>query len=324
MGEDVPLLRSLAMDEFVVLQDNMCHLGTEADRQMTLTPAMLVLTNRHAVISAQSPQSERAFIRLSDITSLYEETLYDCHVLTIKLTGLQSVHVFMPIESTQTCFFRLVSNLITAFSQDQYAGDSVALSYRSIFLQSRTLPEFYQLAFENSDRILTDPIPLHEFFTPQVTSFIANLFETSALLFLCIVIFLACLLTFILWIIPFGVLFFGGIAIFIILVGIQLALERDTIDASEKRLDVKLARRFRHVLPVYEEFRSTFSDRFLWENPRSTLETLMFVLASGLLFSSFSSATIVTLSLLGIAIVERWNPFGFGSPLDLLLGLFQF
>jgi hypothetical protein len=49
----------------------------------------------------------------------------------------------------------------------------------------------------------------------------------------------------------------------------------------------------------------------------------MFLLASGLLFLSFEAGTILALSLLGIAIVERWNPFGFGAPLDLIVELFK-
>jgi hypothetical protein len=102
--------------------------------------------------------------------------------------------------------------------------------------------------------------------------------------------------------------------------GIGLVFERRS---AEDRIDAKLGRKFRGIPEIYDEFRGRFGDRFLWESPRQTLETFMFLLASGVLFLSFEAGTILALSLLGIAIVERWNPLGFGAPLDLVAGLFK-
>jgi hypothetical protein len=50
----------------------------------------------------------------------------------------------------------------------------------------------------------------------------------------------------------------------------------------------------------------------------------MFMVANGLLFTCFSPSTILLFSLLGIAVVEQWNPFGLGSPAEILAALIDF
>jgi hypothetical protein len=314
-----PLLASFAPGEFLIFEDSTCHLGTESDREMSISPSTLILTNRNFVIFTQSPGPEISFIPLSDIASIYEETLYDCQVLTLRCESLRRVHIFMPIERTQAAFSKLLSDLTCALKRDRYSGDSLALSYRTIFLRSRDLADFYSQV-EASQTILANPMPIHEFFTPQLAMLIASVFETSELLFLCLVLLGAFVLTLFFWALPFGICFFGAGAAFVILMGLNLAFDGQSV---EERIDAKLARKFRRLIEVYEEFRGKVGDRFLWENPRGTLETLMFLLASGLLFVWFEAGTILSLSLVGIAIVERWNPLGFGAPLDLLTELFK-
>jgi hypothetical protein len=319
MADVPPLFASFACDEFLIYQDNTCHLGTEGDGQMTLSPATFLLTNRHAIIFTQAPRPESVTALVSDITSVYEETLYDCHVLTILCAGPHPLHVFMPIESSQSAFCRMLTNLVSAFKEDRNSGDSLALSFRALFLRTLDLPEFYRQV-EHAGQVRSDSF-LHEFFTPPLARLIASIIETSELLLLCIVLFFAIVLTMFFYFVPFAIFLFGGVVAFMVFVGVRLAFHRDV--PVEGRFDARLTRRFQGVIEVYEEFRAHVGDRFLWENPRATLEILMFLSASGLLFTSFDAATIFSLSLLGIAVVERWNPLGFGSPLDLLAELFR-
>jgi hypothetical protein len=178
-----PLLTSFSEDEFLIFEDNTCHLGIEADRGMTLSPSVLLLTNRHVTIFTQSPRPDSTFVSLSDITSVYEEDLYDCHVLTFLCTGSRTIHVFMPVESVQTTFCKLLSNLRDAFNEDVSSLDSLSLSSRSIVLGSRDLSDFYA-QIQDSQTIVADPIPVHDFFTPEFARLIASVVEASELLFL--------------------------------------------------------------------------------------------------------------------------------------------
>ena len=124
-------------------------------------------------------------------------------------------------------------------------------------------------------------------------------------------------------ILPFGVWFFGLVFALVARYGVRVLFSYEEVDAKAREIDSKLRNQFRHLLDAYEECKTTFHNRFLWTCPRQTLEVVMFVLACGLLFSCLDPATILAFSMIGLAVVERWNPFGFGSLTDMVTTLFD-
>jgi uncharacterized membrane protein YiaA len=232
--------------------------------------------------------------------------------------------VFLPVDARQPAFTEMLNRLVAAYSESQCNGNTASLHVRRLFLRARDVSEFYQIVQQDLNRVMIDRVSIHEFLTAAVCTFINSIHETSELLFFGLLSLIIAIFSFLFWLVPFGICFYGAGALALLVFGAWLAFEPERTERFRQDAGGKLAHTCRRLAQLFDQFRVSFANRFLWENPRLALETVMFMVANGLLFTCFSPSTILLFSLLGIAVVEQWNPFGFGSPAEILVALIDF
>ena len=325
----------LGNDEFVILKDDTCHIVLGSGFQISLAPSVLYLTNRRLVVKPTYTEARPSCVSLFKVTSFCEKEINDCAVLFAFSSDAEPLKLFFPDSAKQTAFVDILTKLASACELGAAHCDSFSLALQRSVRKASSLAEFFTLYQEDPNAALDDPLargntnPGIEILTQMNANpkaFFDTLvaaFELSEHLFFGVVITAVIVLSLLFRMLPFGVWFFGLVFVLIVRYGVRVLFSYEEVDAKAREIDSKLRNQFRHLLDAYEECKTTFHNRFLWTCPRQTLEVVMFVLACGLLFSCLDPATILAFSMIGLAVVERWNPFGFGSLADMVTTLFD-
>ena len=326
---------ALEGDEFVIMKDDTCHIVFGSGFQFSLAPSVLYLTNRRIIAKPVFLDSPPSYVYVAKITSFSEKEINDCTVLITASVDAEPLKLFFPDNSKQDAFCDILAKMCAASKLGPAQCDSFALALQRSVLKAKSLAEFFEKYREDPNSALDDPLrsgstnPAIEILT-QINANPKALFETlvatfelSEHLFFGVVVTGVAMLSILFRILPFGVWFFGLVFALVARYGVRVLFSYEEVDAKAREIDSKLRNQFRHLLDAYEECKTTFHNRFLWTCPRQTLEVVMFVLACGLLFSCLDPATILAFSMIGLAVVERWNPFGFGSLTDMVTTLFD-
>ncbi|KAK8860404.1 hypothetical protein M9Y10_012069 [Tritrichomonas musculus] len=327
-NEDIKEL--LASDEFVIMVDPSSHLVQGKGTQFSLTPSKLFLTNRHIFISPSVKNVDLEEIQLSDIKETKIQEINDCTVLT--LLANDEINVFIPDPDQEHAFMEILNKLVSALENGQIDCDSLALSLQRRYIESETIASFYQTVSANKDNLVEQPMAdttpenlILNHYTPAPIRFIdvvvslINMGDFFVFAILStIVLFFSILFHFI----PIGVLVCGLTAFIISRYGFQVIFSKKKHITNIKLPNSSNNPQIRSYIKSYETFSESFKKRILWRNPRSTLETVMFLISSATMFAFFDPAFVLMISMFGLSFVERWNPFGFGSPQEIISNLF--
>lgn len=319
----------LASDEFVIMLDSSIHLVQGKGTQFSLTPSKLFLTNRHIFISPTVQNVDLVEIQLSDIKEMKIQEINDCSVLTMQASD--EINIFIPDPDQQRAFQEIVNKLTAALEKGQIDCDSLALSLQRRYIESETVASFYETVSANKDNLVEQPLNesnpeniILTHYTPAPIRFIdvivslINMGDSFVFaIFATIILFLSILFHFI----PIGVLICGLTAFIISRYGFQVIFSKkkpitNIFPNSSNNPQI------RSYIKSYDTFTESFKKRILWRNPRSTLETVMFLISSATMFAFFDPAFVLMISMFGLSFVERWNPFGFGSPQEIISNLF--
>ncbi|OHT02072.1 hypothetical protein TRFO_07245 [Tritrichomonas foetus] len=322
-------LPPLSTGEFIIIQDDSCHLVTGSESQVTLTPSNLFLTNLKLIIEPIFDSVEPCAIPLSSITNCNQKDINDCPILNISYSPNGLIRIFIPDNDQQIVVARLLARLCAASEIGQADCDKISKAIHNQILNFGSLQKFYKAYKDlkiDFDRESTKTELLTKINPAPVDFFdvLSNIIQTSELLMFSIIITLVLMIALVFSFIPFGVFFFGFIFIVVTRYGLMMVFNEDFEPFIGSDFDAKMKKEFRTFIRAYETFMHSFQNRFLWNNPRHTLEVVMFLLASTLLFTAYDPAAVLAFSSIGLAFVERWNPFGFGSLFELFTALVQF
>lgn len=330
-GEDF-----LASDEFVILKDTACHLLIGSELQINLYPSVLYLTNRQIYVKPLIPNIDVASIDISGISLYEEKEMNDCLGLAITGKENQLIRIFIPDNQQQKGFTKLLDKLMTESQKSQNQCDSLALSVQRRVIESKSLSEFYQCLEENLDNLVEEPPQMDSqdpaveilcTLSPAPLRFVDvfnNLISINETFFFTIMVTIIAFFSVVFAVIPFGVFLCGSAFVLITQYGFQLIFSKTPKKLKHLGFDTKFVRQFQGFIDSYEKFYGYFCKRILWGNPRYTLETVMFLLSTALLFAFYDPAFVLTISMFGLGLVERWNPFGFGSLPEIFSSLCQF
>jgi hypothetical protein len=316
----------LSSDEFVILRDDTCQLIHGSGPKVSLTPSSLYLTNRRVYIEPSFQGKARAQVALESIASTEETVQND--ILILKLKGNPLVSVFIPDTDHQHWFGELILRLATAAKTDEIDCDSLSLSLQRRFLAcDGGLREFYRMFSANKDNLLDRP-PQPDSFQDggamRAIEFLCDLITFSEYFPLGLIVTIVCVLSLVFCFIPFGVVFCGAIFIAMMKIGFNLIFSKTSLRKEEGIAKKAAATGETGSIRVYETFRDAFRKRFLWRNPRHTLETAVFLFSTAAMFAFCDPAFVLGISLVGLAFLERWNPFGYGSISEIFSALFSF
>ncbi|KAH0789358.1 hypothetical protein GPJ56_006721 [Histomonas meleagridis] len=327
----------LLADEFIILSDNTCHLIQEVVNQAIYTPSVLYLTNRRIYLEPSIEGVDNVSIYINEIIELKQSDIYDCNAIEIETNVKTSIMISDPDKSKP--FIDLVSLLTDAMKQGQVECDTLSLALQRKVLESNSLNEFFK-SFNKSNVGLTktEPRPV-----PLETSIIDSIGQISPFFVLLIKIAeelisidesLAFSITFpvvllfsvIFRFFNFGVWICGAIFLILAIHGLYKIFaktpKKKEIMRSFENTNNEISSK--DFISSFRKFIASFHKRVLWENPRQTLEVVMFLLSAGLLFASWSPLLVLGTTIVGLAYLERWNPFGFGSLSDILSNFFKF
>jgi hypothetical protein len=320
----------LNSDEFIIIKDDSCQLIHGSPPKVSLSPSSLYLTNRRVYIEPRFQGKARAQVALASISST-EETIQN-DILVLKLKGQPLVSVFIPDNENQHSFGELILKLAAAAKNSETDCDALSLSLQRRFIEcQQSLREFYRLFHANKNHLVNGPptdVPhpgsFQEGGAMQAVEFLCDMITFSEYFPLGLIVTLVCILSLVFYFIPFGVVFCGAIFMAMMKIGFSLIFSK-TPWRNEDGMAMKGAVTCETgSIRVYETFRDAFRKRFLWRNPRHTLETAVFLLSTAAMFAFCDPAFVLGISLVGLAFIERWNPFGYGSISEIFSALFSF
>ena len=321
----------LMSDEFVIIRDESCHLIHGSGQQIALTPATLYLTNRKVYVEPQVPNVPPASLALEQIETTEETETNDCLCLWIN----KSLTIFVPEHEHQVSFGELVMKLSAAAKREQIECDSMSLSLQRRFIEAKTLSRFYAQYKANKDNLVDEPPIEAEMDTLEMlqqinaapvrvvdvlTDFIGLGEFVPFALFITFIGVLAIVFVYV----PLGVFVCGLAFLAIMKHGFSLIFSKTPRKDEFYKFAPRISRDFKAYIQSYEIFTNAFRKRFMWRNPRQTLETAMFLVSTAAMFAFCDPAFVLLIALIGLSYVERWNPFGFGSISEILTALFQF
>lgn len=324
----------LGEGEFIVLIDELCHLVRGSDLEIVLVPSILYLTNRRIYVRSRVEETRAFSVSLFQIKSLTQKDINDCAVLNI-FHDDEPLRIFMPDNDRHGAFAEILTKIHEVSLISKERCDLLCMAYQRCIKTAENLGEFYK-KYSQDPSIVVESIPKSSSaqnmealqvigVNPnRIIDALVGTFELSERLFFGILFAAIAVLSVLFRILPFGAWFFGILFILITRHGIRMLFSDEDPATKPNALDGKIEKRFKSLAKAYKQVKEVFKSRFLWENPRHTLETVMFLLACGLLFSCFDPATILALSMIVLAIVERWNPLGFGALTDMFSSLFDF
>ena len=330
----------LASDEFIILQDDTCHLVLGSGLQISFTPSLLYLTNRQICVKTSIGKPEVGSIFLNDIKNFEQKDVNGTNVLVI--TGKTSSQIlrisFISNDNNQLIFADILSKILASTEQSQDACDALSLSLQRRVKEAKSLQDFYSSFLSIKDNITETPTSSTS--TPQNSTIeiLTNMTPTSIklidvvddsinrseILFFACLSTLAALLSILFHFVPFGVCVTFVLFVLVSRHGLRLLFGKTTHLMKVQIADPKFEKQFHNLIVSYDKFWNSFEKRFLWKNRRYTMETAAFLLSASLLFLYFDPAFILTLSLIGLAFIERWDPLHIGSLSDILSKLFQF
>jgi hypothetical protein len=317
---------ALDTDEFIILEDATCHLTLIQQDQFAFLPAVLYLTNRRVHLSPNYGSSDPVFMRLDSIQST-EVTAFD-GTPGLKLIGSTVLAFFIPDGTRCVPLNNIVQKLSAAAKDDQVDCDSIALSLQRRVIQSGSLDAFYASTVGDEDHFDGSPVdPTEaeallstESFPIRLLNIVVDLMEVGDLFAIQFLFTILCLFSILFYFVPFGVSLCGIIFLLMVRHGFAMIFSK-----KPRRRIAKSASEFLPgSMKSYDLFVESFRKRFLWRNPRRTLETVMFLLSTAVMFGLYDPAFVLFLALVGLAFVERWNPFGFGSISEIFSNLFSF
>ncbi|OHS94627.1 hypothetical protein TRFO_11011 [Tritrichomonas foetus] len=324
----------LASDEFIISSDPSCHLVQGIGKQFSITPAIVFLTNRHVFVLPTVKKIDLEIIVLSDVSEIKIVDMSEylsCSILSIQ-EQQRELNIFIPEPDQQRAFLEITKKLVAALENGQIDCDSLALSLQRRFIESDTIGSFYQTVSANKDNLVEQPpvdmdptFEMLNHFTPapvRLVDVVSNMMSMGDFFVFAVLSTIIGIFSILFFFIPFGVFVCGLSSIIITRYGFQLIFSKRP---RKTNLDLfnKESPQIQSYLRSYEIFTEGFKKRILWRNPRSTLETVMFLLSTAAMFIFFDSAFVLTISMFGLAFVERWNPFGFGSAQEIFSALFQ-
>lgn len=322
----------LTSDEFVIIRDDSCHLIHKGEtEQIVLTPATLFLTNRKVYVEPTVQPVPPASLALEQIDDIEETETNSCLCLRMNNT----LTIFVPEHEHQISFGELVTKLAAAAKREQIECDSLSLSLQRRFIEAKTLSRFYALYKANKDNLVDEPPIDAEMDTLEMlqqinaapvrvvdvlTDFIGLGEFVPFALFVTFVGILAVVFVYI----PLGVFVCGLAFLAIMKHGFNLIFSKTPRKDEFYKFAPQISRDFKAYIKSYELFTNAFRKRFMWRNPRQTLETAMFLVSTAAMFAFCDPAFVLLIALVGLSYVERWNPFGFGSISEIFTALFQF
>lgn len=321
-------------DEFVILIDPLTHLVTGSGLQISLEPAELYLTNREVYVKPIYNNFEHVSISLFNITTFEQKEINDCQVLCINGLNDALIQIFIPDLAQMLSFAEILTKLLAASESGQNECDSLSLKIQRYVKQSGTLKHFYLLYQSNKNLFdesastnpyIETPIAYISRLNPAqiyIDSFI-NLAELSQLSVFALFLLIIGILSIIFSYIDFGVCLCGIGFVCITKYGLDLAFSK-VPDIDPPTFNPTYYKKFPKFFYAYETFVESARRRILWTSPKQTLDTVLFLLASGLMFTCNDPALLLAFSMFGLGFVERWNPWGFGSLMEILKTLFQF
>ena len=310
--------------EFLILEDRSCHMVGQTGNQLQFTPSTLSLTNIHIFLNPQFDVEILRKIALSDITKFSQKTVDDSTFLEIlSEDSAQSIYLFIPEESHRTAFVTLFKKLCAANDLGQDKCNECALNYRRKLQTAESLNAFYELINSgpeeegiNEQRAHENELQMHQFSSYFEKLFIfcnyfADIIETSPLFFFIPLMLIAGVLTVILKYVNLGVflpfVLLAAIVFVAILKNIGKIKEEGDPDFSNSPPNIK-----EFMTPVHN-FKHNVKSRFSWISAEGTLQTCEFLLVLIIMFECLDTFFILVASLIGLAFVERWDPFRFGS-----------
>lgn len=321
--------------EFVVLSDKSCHIASSSGKQISIIPSTVIITNRRVIIRPMHGVPEEDIRRLSDITEVEKGIASDCSIIQIRSPQQDEVWIHIPTEKHLVSMTKLLDMLIAATSRSQRELDTTASALvREI--DALGLGAFYERFDSIKESIETDPLiqssQIQYFLStinPKASTFFkihGDIVLRSETLWFAIAIMVIILLGLIFKLCPFGCVVSLGIFSLIAQKGVKICIPRNR--SEEKKDDRRMSAMnaaFRRRFPVFyaelDRFKDAFHQCISWESPRRTFEILLFLFATTLAFTFLSPALLLFLSTVAFFVIERFNPFGYGSISDIVSGI---
>ena len=310
--------------EFLILEDGQCHMIAQTDNQLQFTPSTLSLTNFHIFVNPQYDNEILRKIALSDIIKFDKKDVDETPVLDIiSEDSAQSIRLFIPEEKHRTAFITIFNKLCAANEIGQEKCNECELKFRRKLQSAGTLNEFYEEINSGVDEEsssekteLENELQIRQFSSYFEKLFIfcdyfADIIETSPLFFFIPILIIAGVLTIILKYVNLGVFLPSVMLISIIFIAILINIGKIK---EEGDLDfTNSAPNIREFMTPIHSFKQEMKSRFSWLTPEVTLQTCEFLLILIIMFGCLDTFFILIASLIGLAFVERWDPFRFGS-----------
>lgn len=314
-ADDVPL----ESDEFVVLHYGRCDAISGDGSDAALTPLILSLTNRRIIMQPLIGAAHSA-MPLRDIESLSLREHSGQPIISVICARNPPLRLLIP--DCIPGFAKVASQLCRAAARGSAARDAAALRLRERAERCGSAAAFLRSECGGSDVIRAEDLYRRRRARRLSPVEIANdLIERGEALLFALSAAAVCALSILFACIPFGVCVCGAAFVFVAQYGLRLLFSEGDDDdecsgAGAVQVEVEL--------PGLEGRRGVLEDRFLWRNPRHTLEVFLFLFSTALIFMCYSPALILAAALVVFAYIERWNPFGFGSLSDIITNLFDF
>lgn len=316
--------------EFLILTDDSVHVVGEDSVQIQFTPATLYLTNNHIILDPHFNVEIVRKISLADVVRIAQTITNDCPVLDIlcEESG-QSIHVFIPDESHRLAFASILGQLRKHKEKSQKAGDRYAMNMRRSIQNSESLNSFYK-AFNSApdydqakvlakkEKKIAKERKVREALNNVLIpfNFVSDFLDICPEFFFAAATFGAVLLSFLFKYISPGS-FLAAIFFFIILYYGKLQVTKK-MKKTEKISPEDANPSLKQFVMAINQFQDHLNSYIKWGNSRETLKMVIFFLILGLLFIFINPTILLITSLIGLAIIERWNPLGFGSLPSLL------
>jgi hypothetical protein len=313
-------------EEVIIMRDPAFSLVKMVDDDVVLYQSLVSVTNRQIIVEPISGSgADKASLDLMGIVCCCQKDVKEMKVLEVRSSDGASILVLGKDSVRHLALAEIISKLCEGISAGEPESERIVRNIRRSVLQS---PEWYLLQ-TNSDRRTfiscdetTDSLPVvlelfsHFLGDPQLFfGLLVNVSELDARLFFGILVIIVTIFSILFRLFSLGICFFGFVFVIVMSYGLGSVF-----------WDIQPPRSLMcpyHKLSDVDQLRQTVVERFFWQSPQKTLELVLFVLSSAFLFRVVDPAVILAFSMIGLGIVESWNPFGYGNPAEIMMTLFN-
>ena len=307
---------NLENGEFLILTDDSFHAVGKAGLQIQLTPTTIYLTNMHIFLKPQFNIEMNREISIRDIAGFDNTSVNECPVLDILCENLgQSIHIFIPDETRQEVFYNIIKEMHSRMTNSEEECNKYSIMVRKKIQEYDSLQHFYD-HFLKSKMDPTQDIDEKEkkinlvfdylkyYFKPF--DFVADIIDNDLKTLLYVFVVFVEILSIVFSYYSFGV--FHACLCLLLLIFSGLKHFTKKYDEFKYIQPDSVPTPLKSYVKENNKFVESFEERFLWKNPQKSLEVAIFLVILALLFILFDPLFLLVFSLIGLTLLNRWNP----------------